>query len=351
MAPPEAPAVDLYLEALEREIDARPPEFDPDTVFIGGGTPTALDGPSLARLLRTVRRAVRPSRIGEWTVEANPGTLSPAGLRALRAAGVNRLSIGAQTFHPDGLALLGRLHGPDDVDAAVRQARRAGFENVGLDLIFARPGQTADSLRADLRRAIALEPDHVSCYALTLEEGTPLAARVAAGAVTPVSDETARRLFDLARRTLADAGYEHYEVSNFARPGRACRHNLLYWSGGEYLGIGPAAHSHWRGVRWGNVRSLEAWASALSEGWNPRDSEERLTPEAAARETLVFSLRRLAGVDREAFRRKTGFDYEELRGPEVADLVRQGLLRRTAAGIRLADRALFISDTVFAALI
>ena len=351
MAPPEAPAVDLYLDALEREIDTRPPGFDPDTVFVGGGTPTALDGPSLSRLLRTVRRAVRPSRIREWTVEANPGTLSPAGLRALRAAGVNRLSIGAQTFHPGGLALLGRLHGPDDIDAAVHRARGAGFENVGVDLIFALPGQTADSLRADLRRAIALRPDHVSCYALTLEEGTPLAAQAAAGAVTPVSDATARRLFDLARRTLADAGYEHYEISNFARPGRACRHNLLYWSGGEYLGFGPAAHSHWRGVRWGNVRSLEAWASALSEGRNPRDFEERPTPEAAARETLVFSLRRLAGVDRETFRRKTGFDYEELRGPEVADLVRQGLLHRTATGIRLADRALFISDTVFAALI
>ncbi len=344
-------AVAHYLEALEREIDGLPGDFAPRTVFVGGGTPTALAAGDLARLLRLAARPLRGRPAAEWSVEANPGTLTPARLEALRAGGADRLSIGAQSFDPARLRLLGRAHTAADIPRAFAAARAAGFGNIGLDLIHAVPGQARAELQRDLERALALGPEHVSVYALSLEEGTPLAARAARGDLPAVEDEEARDQFEALRATLGAAGYEHYELSNFARPGFACRHNLLYWSGGEYLGAGPAAHSHRHGARWGNLPSPAAWAGAVAGGRSPRAFEERLDPEAHARETLVFGLRRLAGWDRAAFRRLTGFDYEALRGPQIRRLAGRGLLERDARGLRLADRALFVSDAVFAELV
>lgn len=348
-APPHPDRIHRYLACLDMELGRLPADFRPGTVFLGGGTPTSLNDEAFARLMDLV--APRASGAAEWTCEANPRTVTAAKAARMRDAGVTRVSLGAQSFDPATLAFLGRAHGADDVGDAIALLRDAGLANLGVDLITAVPGRDADALARDIDRALALDPRHLSAYTLSIEDGTPLAALVDLGTVKPVSDEQALAEYELVRSRLRNAGFVHYEISNFARPGSECRHNLLYWSGGEYLGCGPAAHSHRGGVRWGNVQTLEAWADVVSRGWTPVAFEERLTPEKRARETLVFSLRRLDGVDAAAFRAATGFDLDTLCGPEIARLADQGLLQRTATGVRLTGRALFISDAVFAELV
>ncbi len=362
--PIAAGGVERYLETLERELALRPADFDPATVYIGGGTPTALDKDALGRLLALVHKAIMPERVIEWTCEANPGTLTPAKAHALRAAGVNRLSLGAQSFDDARLAQLGRIHTAAEVRDAVAIAREAGFENLSLDLLYALPGETPADWERDLEAALALAPEHLSLYALTIEKGTPFACERDAGRLAEADEEIARAQYAMARAALKAAGYVQYEISNFARPGFESRHNLLYWSGGEYLGFGPSAHSHWRGRRWGHFQGLEDWAAAVSKAWKTRDEcvaappesfahafEERLDAAAKARETLVFGLRRIAGWRRDEFRAATGFDYEDLRGPEIERLVRAGLLERAPDRLQLAEEALFISDTVFRELV
>lgn len=333
--------VAAWFAGIERELAALPAGFAPTSVFFGGGTPTALDESELAQLLDLVRARVDLRNLAEWTCEANPGTLSPTKLARLRAGGVDRLSLGAQSFAAATLRQLGRIHAADETLAAVAQAREAGFANVGLDLIYGVPGVARETFQADVEAALALAPEHLSCYCLEIEEGTPFARAAAAGRLA-ISEDDQRAQFDWARARLVGAGFAHYEISNFARPGRACRQNLLYWNGGEYIGVGPAAHSHWAGARWGNTPELPEWKRAF---------EEKLEPAAKARETLVMGLRRLAGWGRTEFRAATGFDYGELRGPEIARLAAQGLLVVEPDRIRLADDALFVSDAVFAELV
>lgn len=339
--PAEPELVPAWLEGIDRELQALPEGFRPETVFLGGGTPTALEAGDLACLLDRIRERTDLSRVVEWTCEANPGTLTPEKARLLRAGGVNRLSIGAQSFHDDTLGRLGRIHTAADTRECVALARAAGFSHIGLDVIYGVPGVSREIFCADVEAALALAPEHVSCYCLEIEDGTPFARDAAAGRLAVAEDEQ-RAQFDWARRRLAAAGFVHYEISNFAKPGCECRHNLLYWTGGEYIGVGPAAHSHWSGARWGNSAELPNWQRAF---------EERLDSEAKACETLVMGLRRRTGWERDEFRAATGFDYDALRGPEIARLASEGWLEMTADRIRLADDALFVSDAVFAELV
>lgn len=339
--PAEPELVAAWQAGIGCELEALPGDFAPETIFIGGGTPTALSEHQLACLLENIRARVNLDNVREWTCEVNPGTLSPAKADVLRGAGVNRLSIGAQSFHDETLRRLGRIHSAAETRECVQMARAAGLDNIGLDVIFGGPGVARDAFEADVDAALALEPEHVSCYCLELEAGTPLAEEVQARRLA-VSENEQREQFDWARRRLARGGRAHYEISNFARPGRECRQNLLYWTGGEYIGIGPAAHSHWRGRRWGNTADLPEWKRAF---------EERLEPEAKACETLVMGLRRIAGWGRDEFRNATGFDYDDLRGAEIRRLAAAGELVAGADRICLAEDALFISDSVFAELV
>ena len=254
---------------------------------------------------------------------------------------MNRLSLGAQSFCDATLKRLGRIHTAAETGEGVELARDAGFQNIGLDVIYGVPGVAFEEFQADVEAAMGLGPEHISCYCLEIEDGTPLAREAEEGRLE-ISEEEQRREFDWARKRLAEEGWGHYEISNFAKPGYECRQNQLYWSGGEYMGIGPAAHSHWRGVRWGNTKTLPAWE---------REFEERLDPEAKARETLVMGLRRLAGWRREEFRTATGYDYDALRGEEIKRLVRDGWLIEEPGRIRLAEGALVLSDRVFAELV
>ncbi len=339
--PAEPGLVVFWLTGIDRELQALPADFVPETLFFGGGTPTALKEGDLARLLDRIRAGMDLSRMVEWTCEANPGTLTASKARLLRSAGVNRLSIGAQSFDDGTLKRLGRIHTAVQTRECVALARAAGFAQIGLDVIYGVPGVSREAFCADVEAALALEPEHISCYCLEIEDGTPLAREAAAGRLSPDEGEQ-RAQFDWARRRLAAAGFIHYEISNFARPGCECRHNLLYWTGGEYIGVGPAAHSHWQGVRRGNTPDLPEWTQAF---------EEHIAPQAKARETLVMGLRRIAGWGRAEFRAATGFDLDALCGPELAQLVAEGRLVAGEERIRLAEESLFTSDAVFAELV
>ncbi len=351
-----APAADgalraRFLRALDIELGSLPQGFAPQTLFIGGGTPTFLSAAELRRLFDSVKRRVDLGQATEWSCEANPGTLDGEKAALLREAGVNRASLGVQSFDPSNLAFLGRIHSSTEAKDAYRLLRAAGFENVNVDLMYGIPGSSREILERDLALVVNLDPEHVACYGLMFEMGTELARLREAGSVAEVEDEEEFEQYRLIRETLAAAGYVHYEISNFAKPGRACRHNLLYWSGGDYIGCGPAAHSHWDGLRYGNTGNMEFYSEAVLTGKSPRDFEERLEPEAKARETLVMGLRRLDGVSRGEFREKTGFDYRALRGSEIDRLVRMDLLEERDGFLRLTEKSLFVSDAVFRELV
>lgn len=340
-----------FLDALEVELGRLPPGFAPETVFIGGGTPTAFEPAELSRFLTLLNERVRLGDVTEWTCEANPGTLTREKVAILRDAGVNRVSLGVQSFEPQNLAFLGRIHTATEAVEAFQLLRDGGFDNLSLDLIHAIPGSSRERLQCDLDRVVGLGPEHVACYGLIFEEGTPLANRRDRGEIAEVDDDEQLAQYNLVRDALARAGYRHYEISNFAKPGRECRHNLLYWTGGEYVGCGPAAHSHGEGMRYANVRDLGEYGCAMREGRSSRESEERLGPEEKARETLVMNLRLIDGVDRESFRRATGFDYRDLRGREIDWLCEIGLLDESGDRLRLTEKGLFVSDSVFAELV
>lgn len=350
-AHPLTPSPTDYLAALERELTLLPEGFSPTTLFLGGGTPTELATEELESLLAILASRVDLAEVEEWTCEANPGTLTPDKIDCLREAGVNRLSIGVQSFDAGILQFLGRIHSVDEAVESVQQARKAGFENVSIDLMYGVPGQTAEQWQHDLERAVALKPEHISCYCLAFEEGTPLDALRRRGLVKETEDQSALEQYTLARHMLSQAGYLHYELSNFAKPGFECRHNLLYWSGGEYIGAGPSAHSHWNGERYANVANLSEYVGRLMSGTSPIAFRERLTPEAKARETLVMALRRLDGVDAEWFVSVTGYDYRALCEEVIERLSRDGLLEYSDNRLRLTERALFISNAVLSELV
>jgi oxygen-independent coproporphyrinogen-3 oxidase len=229
--------------------------------------------------------------------------------------------------------------------------RAAGFDNVSVDLMYSLPGETTVQVLADVRGLLAWEPEHISTYALAIEPDTPLAQQQARGLVDEVSDEEQAEQYHAIRRELLVAGYEHYELSNFARPGRVCRHNLNYWQGGDYHACGPAAHAHNAGRRSSNVENLEEYCRRIEQGVSPCDFEETLAPEAKARETLIIGLRLLDGVDLASFQQQTGFDALALGGTALEQLVAQGLLVVADGRLRLTERALFISNRVFTELV
>lgn len=291
-----------WLPALARELDLAPQGEAPrpTTVYIGGGTPTSLQEADFAALLDTVAAHIDTGAVREWTVESNPDTLTAQACRLMRDAGVNRISVGAQSFDDRVLAAAGRRHDARSIDTAVATARREGFENIGLDLIAGLPGDTADTWAMSLRRALELRPAHLSVYALSIEEGAPLSVLCASGALAhPTEDEEIRRL-DEAEAALAAAGYDHYETSNFALPGRTCLHNLGYWRGRDYLGVGPSAASRWGQRRWTNAPDLEDYQSALAAGRLPPRDEEAVSLVVDRTERLIFGLRLTEGVSLEA---------------------------------------------------
>ncbi|SCE85905.1 oxygen-independent coproporphyrinogen-3 oxidase [Micromonospora viridifaciens] len=275
--------------------DTPPPRVD--TVFVGGGTPTLLPADDLARILDGIDRTWGLAADAEVTTEANPESVTPASLKALRAAGYTRISLGMQSAAPGVLAILDRQHSAGRATAAAREARDAGFDHVNLDLIYGTPGETAADFAASLAQVVAAGVDHVSAYALIVEEGTRLAARMRRGELAYPSDDVAADRYLAAEAALGGAGFAWYEVSNWARSAAArCRHNLLYWTGADWWGLGPGAHSHVGGVRWWNVKHPTAYARRLAAGESPGLAREVLTPDEAHMEDVMLRLRLASGL-------------------------------------------------------
>ncbi len=349
-ARPHAPALARRLvPALVRHLERLAPQAGGrllDHVYLGGGTPSLRPAAEIAALLEAARSRIGLAPDCEVSLEANPGGLSLGKLQRLRAAGVNRLSLGVQSLRPETLALLGRRHRARDVVRAVSQARAAGFASLSLDLIYGLPGQTPALAAADLRAAIALEPDHVSYYELTLAPETPFGQRYAKGRPPLPAEDAILAMEDQALELLEAAGLERYEVSNFARPGRACRHNQDTWRGGDYLSLGPGAHGHLDGVRWAYLTDVAAYLAGVAGGGEPLAFREELSGRQRALELIMLGLRTVEGVDLAAAARV----WPGVRNPEwsrAADqLVRRGWaslaearLRPTPLGLRLADAA------------
>ncbi|WMF04430.1 radical SAM family heme chaperone HemW [Micromonospora robiginosa] len=275
--------------------DSPPPRVD--TVFVGGGTPTLLPADDLARILDGIDRTWGLAAGAEVTTEANPESVTPESLRTLRAAGYTRISLGMQSAAPGVLAVLDRRHGPGRATAAAREARDAGFDHVNLDLIYGTPGETADDFAASLAQVVDAGVDHVSAYALIVEDGTRLAARMRRGELPYPSDDVAADRYLAAEAALGAAGFSWYEVSNWARSeAAACRHNLLYWTGADWWGLGPGAHSHVGGVRWWNVKHPSAYAERLAAGASPALARERLTGDEQHMEDVMLRLRLASGL-------------------------------------------------------
>lgn len=340
-------AVALCGEILLAKDDLAKAPPGPPTLYIGGGTPTVLPLPALESILRACGEVLDLSA-AEITLEANPGTVSAGSLRALSALGVERLSLGVQSFSEAALCLLGRIHTPAEARQAYAWARAAGFASVGLDLIFGLPGQTLAAWQRDLEEALALAPEHLSLYCLTLEEDTPLARDVASGELPTPEEDLAADMYLLAEERLEAAGYWHYELSNWARPGHFSRHNIAYWRNEDYRGCGVAAHSHRGRRRWANTASLAGYLAALEEGLLPPAEEEELDLPTATGEGMMLGLRLTAGVPYAAFRERYGAEMETLYGPILQELAGLGLLEQDRERVRLSPRGRLLGNQVFA---
>jgi oxygen-independent coproporphyrinogen-3 oxidase len=344
--------IESYLDALAAELATLAGPQPVQTLFVGGGTPTHLTANQLERLLTLVLGWL-PLAAGEGTefsIECNPDTLTADKIAVLADHGVNRVSLGAQSFHADLLAMLERAHKAEEIARAVERVRQR-IDNVSLDLIFGVPGQTECLWRSDLTRALALKPDHLSTYGLTYEKGTPLWKRRRSGRLQPLDEDAELALYALAIDTLEAAGFEHYEISNFARPGRRCRHNQTYWANEAYFGFGMGAARYVLGRRETNTRDLRRYLRQALSGKSVTQQSEELPPEQRARETLAVQLRRAEGIDRAAFHLQTGFDLDALAGPTLARLVDRGYLADDGARVRLTRRGKYVADAVIERLL
>ena len=342
---------ELYVDAVLAELSTLGTPAPVRTLFLGGGTPTHLAPAALDRLLAGARYWLPPSGLGiELSVEANPDTLDDARVAVLAEQGVTRVSLGAQSFHPHLLGVLDRAHRPDEVPRAVERVRRAGAA-VSLDLIFGVPGQTPAEWRDDLRRALDLGPDHVSTYGLTYEKGTPLWKRRQRGHVRPLGEDAELELYAAAIDALEADGFEHYEISNFARPGKRCRHNEVYWANEAYFGFGMGAARYVLGRRELNTRDLRGYIRRVLSAEPATFQSEQLPPEERARETLAVQLRRAEGVRRTRFREQTGYDLDAVAGAAVARHVELGLLVDDGERVCLTRHGKYVADAVIERLL
>ena len=336
---------DRYLDALSAEL-ARLSEPQPvATIFLGGGTPTHLDASRLARLLAAVCHWLPLTSDYEFSVEANPGTLDADKVSVLADHGVNRLSLGVQSFQPSLLRVLERDQEPGDVSRAVEIAKRR-IQQVSFDLIFGVPGQALTDWQADLRQALALKPDHISTYGLTYEKGTRLWKQRQRGEVRALDEEQELTLYAYAIDTLQAAGFEHYEISSFARPGYRCRHNQVYWANEAYFGFGMGAARYVEGRRELNTRDLHTYLRLALAGEPTTFQSEMLEPRERARETMALQLRRSEGIHRPRFRQQTGFELDDLAGAALARQTEPGLLEDDSTCVRLTRQGKYVADAV-----
>jgi oxygen-independent coproporphyrinogen-3 oxidase len=345
--------LEQYTDLLKEEIRSAADVKAVATIYFGGGTPSLLPPAAVASIIGEVDRRCGIHPDAEITLEANPGTVTQSSLEGYLAGGVNRLSIGVQSLDDRELAFLGRIHSAGEASAAFGAARAAGFTNIGIDLMHSLPGQTLEGWRRTLETAIAMRPEHISAYGLTIEPGTPLSASLDAGEIVPQDEDLAVEMFELTADLLGKAGYEHYEISNFALPGYRSRHNQVYWQRGSYRGFGAGAHSFRSepryGIRWANPAELSSYASLVTAGAVP--DNELLQKKDAMAEFFFLGLRMLDGVDLERFRSEFGVSAEAVYPGVIDRFVALGLLRRSAAKLQLTAQGVLLANAVLAEFI
>ena len=352
--------IDKYLQALEQEFallrqrlyqkdNVRDTEskFAPRTIYIGGGTPTALNANQLEKLLKIVQKYVAVAEAEEFTVEMNPGTVDREKLLLLQQAGVNRLSVGVQSFDDHCLKKIGRIHTAQEAADTIELAHNLGFGNISLDLIYGLPQQDREILTQSVERALTLPVQHISIYGLQLEEGTAFQRMADMGKLQLPTDELVEAMHDYIVEKLPEAGYQRYEISNYALPGYESKHNLSYWQDVDYLGLGSGAHSYWQGTRYENPSSIDDYISALEAGRLPASLEEQVDRQAHMEEYCFLGLRTASGIDKNLFQQKFGVDLFTVYGRTIEKLMAQDLLQHTARGIALTPLGMKYGNQVF----
>lgn len=352
--------IDRYLQALEQEfallrqrvhskdnVRDTKSKFAPRTIYIGGGTPTALNAPQLEKLLKIVQKYVAVAKAEEFTVEMNPGTVDREKLLLLQQAGVNRLSVGVQSFDDHCLQKIGRIHTAQEAADTIELANNLGFGNISLDLIYGLPQQDMEILTKSVERALTLPVQHISIYGLQLEEGTAFQRMADMGKLQLPTDELVEVMYDYIVEKLPEAGYQRYEISNYALPGYESKHNLSYWQDVDYLGLGSGAHSYWQGTRYENPIGIDDYISVLEAGRLPATLEEQVDRQAHMEEYCFLGLRTAAGIDKNLFQQKFGVDLLTVYGRTIEKLVAQDLLQHTARGIALTTLGMKYGNQVF----
>ena len=336
--------VDAYLQALIREFE----RYDIKqlrTLYIGGGTPTAITAQQLDYLLTNLTKNLDLSVLEEFTIEANPGDLTEDKIEVLKQSAVNRVSLGVQTFNDKQLKQIGRSHNEAQIYDTIASLKEAGFDNISIDLIYALPGQTMSDVKENVAKALALDIPHLSLYSLILEYHTVFMNKMRRGKLNLPQEDLEAEMFDYIITELEKNGFEHYEISNFTKPGFESRHNLMYLDNAEYYGVGAGASGYIAGVRYRNQGPIQHYLKAVSEG-NARLSEEVLTKEEMMEEELFLGLRKKSGVSIAKFEERFGISFEERYGQVVAELRQQGLLVPDDEMIRMTKKGLFLGDTV-----
>lgn len=336
--------VDSYLEHLLEEFQS----YDIQklsTLYIGGGTPTALSAPQLEVLLDGLTKNLDLSALEELTIEANPGDLDADKIAVLKNSAVNRVSLGVQTFDDKMLKKIGRSHLEKDIYENIDRLKLAGFDNISIDLIYALPGQTMEQVKENVAKAIGLDIPHMSLYSLILENHTVFMNRMRRGKLPLPKEELEAEMFEYIIEELERAGFEHYEISNFSKPSFESRHNIMYWDNAEYYGIGAGASGYVNGIRYKNHGPIRHYLSAVEEG-NARITEEHLSQKEQMEEEMFLGLRKKSGVSMVRFEEKFGRSFDGLYGEIVKDLVQQGLMQIEGDRVRMTKRGLFLGDTV-----
>jgi oxygen-independent coproporphyrinogen III oxidase len=340
-----------YVDAIEREIrDARSGE-PADTIYFGGGTPSLLEPREVARLISACRESFDVSPDAEVTLETNPETSSPGRMTGFRAAGVNRISFGVQSFKSEELVRLGRLHSVQRAREAVVEARTAGFDNINLDLMMWLPQQSRDDWRENVEALIEVGPEHASLYLLELYPNAPLKEEMARSGWSLAPDEDAADMYMWSLERLEQTGLRQYEISNVARPGRASRHNLKYWTDGEWLGFGCGAHSTRDGSRWKNVSATGDYVARASQGLSVVSERRLLTPHERLEEALFTGLRLAGGIDRDAIRARYSVDPWDRYGDALGPFVSEGLLRHEGRSLRLTRAGMLVANEIMAVFV
>lgn len=336
--------VDAYLEALIKEFESYQIN-SLKTLYIGGGTPTAITAKQLDYLLSHLQQHLQLDQLEEFTIEANPGDLTEDKIAVLRQSAVNRISLGVQTFNDKQLKQIGRSHTEAQIYTTIASLKEAGFQNISIDLIYALPGQTMQQVKENVAKALSLDIPHLSLYSLILEHHTVFMNKMRRGKLQLPTEDLEAEMFEYIISEMEANGFEHYEISNFTKPGFESRHNLMYWNNDEYFGCGAGASGYLNGIRYRNRVPIQHYLKAVAEG-NARLSEEPLTKEEMMEEELFLGLRKKSGVSVSRFQEKFGLSFESRYGPVVRELQSQGLLVEDKDFIRMTKKGLFLGDSV-----